>query len=219
MLYARHVAKSLMLRLDWCSHKAAKYAVEHWHYSQCMPVGKLIKIGVWEDNKFIGAVIFGRGANKSLFEPFGLSQTEGCELVRIALNKHKTEVTKIVKIALSMLKNNFDIKMVISFADPEQGHSGQIYKAGNWIYGGMTQGADEYIYNGKRWHGRAFRKTYGSHLNYDVEIVKGSRKHRFIMPLNKEIKSKMRELVKEQQTPSADGGVTPTLTLQTTKVA
>jgi hypothetical protein len=22
-----------VLKLDWCSHAAAKYAVEHWHYS------------------------------------------------------------------------------------------------------------------------------------------------------------------------------------------
>ena len=22
------------LKLDWCSHEAAKYAVEHWHYSK-----------------------------------------------------------------------------------------------------------------------------------------------------------------------------------------
>jgi hypothetical protein len=50
-----------VLRLDWCSHAAAKYAVEHWHYSQTMPVGKLAKIGVWEDNKYIGAIIFGLG--------------------------------------------------------------------------------------------------------------------------------------------------------------
>jgi len=43
------------LKLDWCSYQAAKYAVENWHYSKCMPVGKLVKIGVWEDKKYIGA--------------------------------------------------------------------------------------------------------------------------------------------------------------------
>ena len=26
-----------VLKLDWCSHAAAKYAVEHWHYeSRCL---------------------------------------------------------------------------------------------------------------------------------------------------------------------------------------
>ena len=42
------------LRLDWCSYEAAKYAVEHWHYSKRMPKSKLAKIGVWEDGEFIG---------------------------------------------------------------------------------------------------------------------------------------------------------------------
>jgi hypothetical protein len=36
------------LKVDFCSHEAAKYACEHWHYSRCVPASKLIKIGVWE---------------------------------------------------------------------------------------------------------------------------------------------------------------------------
>ena len=169
-----------------------------------MPVGKLVKIGVWEDGVYKGALIFGRGANKSLLEPYGLKQTEGCELVRIALNKHKYTVTRMVKIAIQMLKRQFpDMKLIVSFADTEQGHEGKIYKAGNWIYAGLTNGADEYIYNGKKWHGRAFRKMFGSHLKYDVKIIKGSRKHRYLMPLTKRLKQAMAD----QQ---HSGGVAPT---------
>ena len=26
-----------ILKLDWCDYKAAKYAVEHWHYSKSLP--------------------------------------------------------------------------------------------------------------------------------------------------------------------------------------
>lgn len=193
-----------MLKLDYCTHKAAKYAVENWHYSRCMPVGKLIKIGVWEDSEYKGAVVFGRGANKSLLAPYGLKQTEGCELVRIALKQHNTTVTRIVKIAISMIKKDFPpLKLIISFADPERGHKGKIYQAGNWIYAGASQGADEYIYKGKRWHGRAFRKTFGSHKNYDVEIVKGSKKYRYLMPIDKRLKQAM--AVQQHS-----GGVAPT---------
>ena len=50
------------LKLDWATHEAATYAVEHWHYSHTMPKSKLVKIGVWEDGKFIGVVLFGVGA-------------------------------------------------------------------------------------------------------------------------------------------------------------
>ena len=75
------------LHLDWASHESCKYAVEHWHYSRSLPVGKLVKIGVWEDKKFIGCVIFARGANMNIGKPYGLDQTECVELARVALSK------------------------------------------------------------------------------------------------------------------------------------
>jgi hypothetical protein len=103
------------LKLDWCTHAAAKHAVMNWHYSKTMPVGKSVKIGVWENGQFIGAVIFGRGANNNMLKPYGLSQTEGCELVRIALRKHITPVSRIIKIALLFLKKNSPDLRIICF--------------------------------------------------------------------------------------------------------
>ena len=188
------------LKIDWCSYEAAKYAVKHWHYSKCLPVGKLIKVGVWEDGKFIGVVIFGRGANKSLGSQFGLNQTQSCELVRVALNKHITTVSRIIKISLAFVKKfSPGIKLVVSFADKEQNHHGGIYQAGNWIYNGETTAADEYLYMGKKWHGRAFRKSKGSHLKYidkGLKIVKGSTKHRYLMPLDKDTREILQGMAK-----------------------
>ena len=60
------------LKLDWCSHAAAKYAVEHWHYSRVMPAGKRIMIGVWERGQYIGAIIFSWGANNHIGNPLNL---------------------------------------------------------------------------------------------------------------------------------------------------
>ena len=54
------------LKIDWCTHEAAKYAVEHWHYSKRMPKSKLAKFGVWEGGKFVGCVIFGVGATPEI---------------------------------------------------------------------------------------------------------------------------------------------------------
>jgi len=113
------------LKLDWCSHEAAKYAVEHWHYSRCMPKSKLAKIGVWESGQFIGCVIFGVGAVADLVKSYGLQDVEGCELVRVALNKHVNTVSKIVSIALRLLKKEMPgLRLVVSFADPEHAHVG-----------------------------------------------------------------------------------------------
>jgi len=219
-----------VLKIDWATHEAAKYACENWHYSKCMPVGKLVKIGAWEDGKFIGVVIFSRGANKSLVEPFCLQNHQGCELTRIAMTKHKSYVSKIMSVSLLFLKrHNPDLRLVVSFADLEQGHHGGIYQATNWIYNGKTNSADEYLYKGKRWHGRAFRKSHGSHIPYlekGLKIVKGSQKHRYLMPLDDEMKKQILPLAKPypKRVSSADsgtcdyqlqrGGAIPTDTLQ-----
>jgi len=186
------------LKLDWCSFEAAKYAVLKWHYSKSMPSGKLTKIGVWENEKFIGCVLFGRGANNCLGKPYGLSQIECCELVRIALTKHETPVTRIVAIALKMLKKfSPGLKLIVSFADTEQDHHGGIYQGGNWIYIGQSNPADEYLVHGKRMHGRSMRASYGTHVGKEfIKIVKGSIKHRYVMPLDHETREKVLSLSK-----------------------
>lgn len=195
-----------------CSHEAAKHAVINWHYSKAMPSGKLIKYGVWEDEKFIGVVLYGRGANSHLGKPYNLDQTEICELVRVALYKHKTTVSQIVAKTLSMLKeSNPLIRLVVSFADTEQNHKGGIYQAGNWIYLGKSLPADEYWVNGKRYHGRSLRavrnghklKNDGSvnvlewakkHLDPNAKMIFGSSKHRYVYPLDKSMRRKVTKL-------------------------
>jgi hypothetical protein len=49
------------LVVNWATYEAAKYACLNWHYSGTVPVGKLVKVGAWEDGKFIGVVIFSCG--------------------------------------------------------------------------------------------------------------------------------------------------------------
>lgn len=181
------------LMVDWCSHDAAKYAVEKWHYSKRMPKSKLVKLGVWENGLFIGVVIFGVGATSDLCKRFGVQRTEGCELVRVALTRHLSQVTRIVAIALKMLRKRCPgLKIVVSFADPEQGHIGGIYQGGNWIYTGQSQASDEYIYMGRRWQGRSFRNKYkGMERSPDVTIVKGSSKHRYVLPLTVDMRKRL----------------------------
>ncbi len=202
------------LRLDWCSHQAAKYACEQWHYSKCVPNQKTVKVGAWEGGKYIGCVIFGDGANAGMFQPYGLRYQEGCELVRIALGSHQYAVSRIVKITLKHLgKHCPGVKLVISFADPEQGHVGGIYQAGGWLYLGMTEPADEYLVNGVRMHGRALRATRSTHrlknvkaanvfdwaskvLDPKIKRVMGSSKHRYLMPLDDDMRARITPLAK-----------------------
>jgi hypothetical protein len=196
----------LELKIDWATHEAAKFACEKWHYSKSIPVPPLVKIGAWEDNKYIGCVIFSRGASSNLLSPYGLKQDEGCELTRIALTSHKSTVSRIVKFALLFLKKNSpSLRLVVSFADPQYGHHGGVYQAGNWLYCGDTASGVEYWHNKKRLHSRQVsekgwniqqgqkRKTIKPS---ECIIIKTKGKHRYLMPLDNEMRAKIAPLAK-----------------------
>lgn len=184
-----------VLKIDWATHEAAKYAVENWHYSESMPAGKLVKVGAWENGKFIGVVIFGRGANNNIGKPYKLEQTAACELVRIALTKHITPVSKIAAIAMRFLKDNSPrLRLIISYADPLQGHHGGIYQAGNWLYCGKSSPQAAVMHNGKVMHKRTAREKFGS-----IEGMKKSpvtSKHKYLMPLDNEMRKRILPLSK-----------------------
>ena len=95
------------LFIDYCSYEASKYAVLNYHYSKAMPSGKLVRFGVWEDKEFIGSVLFGSGANPNMSKVVNLTPYEVCELVRVALNKHKNPVSKIVSFCMKKLRKDF----------------------------------------------------------------------------------------------------------------
>lgn len=129
--------------VDWCSYEAAKYAVEHWHYSKRMLAGKYMSIGIWENRLFIGAIVFSHGANKAIGKQYGLSLFLACELSRVAMTKHAIFVSHLIAKSLSMLKSQADrLRLVVSYADQREGHIGAIYQASNWIYVGQSSGND-----------------------------------------------------------------------------
>lgn len=215
------------LKIDWATHEAAKYAVQNWHYSKCLPAGKLVKVGVWESGKFIGVVIFGRGANNNMAKPYGLTQLECCELVRIALAKHVTPVSRIAALAMRFLKlQSPGLKLIVSYADPEQGHHGGIYQAGNWIYCGGSRPQQEVIYKGKVMHKRTANALFGTIKGMQKSSI--SWKHKYLMPLDSEMRDRIKPLARPYPKravsdtkdtadfQSAKGGSTPTTALQST---
>lgn len=187
----------LKLQLDFCTHEAAKYAVEQYHYSKALPAGKLVKIGVWENDVFKGVVIFSRGANNRLLKPYGLEQTEGCELARVALKDHIAPVTRIVAVALKILKRqNPGLRLVVSFADDRQGHEGKIYQAGNWIFTGSVHSTPDWLIDGKWSHQRNMHSRFGTIKVEGVQKRDGGYRFRYLMPLDDEMRAKVEPLRK-----------------------
>lgn len=193
-----------MLKIDFASYDAAKYACEHWHYSRAIPAGKRVMVGVWEDDSFRGCVIFGSGANNHIGSPYGLKQTEICELTRVALRSHKTPVSRIVRIAIKyLLKVAPSTKMIVSYADPSQGHHGGIYQAGNWVYVGKGTSNREIRINGKKTHKRTVFSRYGRNgiealqkIGINAHVVLLPQKLKYLMPLSKDMKELAEKLRK-----------------------
>lgn len=182
-----------------------------------MVTGKTIKIGVWEDAKFIGCIIYGRGANNNALKKYGLDITEGAELMRIALKPHKTSVTKVMSISRKLLlRNSPNLKLLISYADPDQGHEGTIYKADNWIYEGITDKVDYYINSaGKELHWRNAR--FAQKRGEKLKMFYKPGKHKFIYPLDKQwYKEYMRQQSKSNSSTIQveEAGAVPSLTHQ-----
>ena len=223
------------LRIDWATHEAAKYAVENWHYSKRMPKSKLAKFGVWEDGRFVGCVIYGVGATPEIAKPFGLKPTEVCELVRVALTKHKTSVSRIIAITLRILKSTMaGLRLVVSFADTSQGHHGGIYQAGGWVLAGSTE-YHAYKLKGEVVHPRACHHRYGkggqsiawlrTNIDPNAERVLNGIKHKYLMPLDDEMRKQIEPLRKPYPkrvrsvdsdttaVQAVEGGAIPTRTL------
>ena len=174
------------------SHEAASFAAKNWHYSKCLPASKLVKYGVWENDKFIGVIVFSRGASPFLGAAYDLDQTEVCELTRIALTTHEAPVSQFLAKALKQLKaDNPGLKLVVSFADPKEGHVGGIYKATNWIYTGTSNAVTEYFIDGRWQH---TRNSYHNpkRPNAPMRIMPG--KYRYLFPLTRGIQKQVKGL-------------------------
>lgn len=214
------------LKLDWCSYQAAKYAVEHWHYSKRMPKFKQVYIGAWEEGQFIGCVIFGLSVTPYLGNFFNLSNIECAELTRIGLKHHCNPVSRIVSIAISMIKKQSPgLRLLVSYADPFHGHNGGIYQGSNWIYCGESAPVTQYYWRGSWRNDSSMFRTFKTNPQLR-KITKSRRlpaKHKYLFPLDPEMRARILPLAKSYpkrppiggaEAPTSGGGSTPTRTLQ-----
>lgn len=222
------------LRIDWATYEAAKFACENWHYSKVIPGGKRVLVGVWEAGKYIGVVIFSNGAGPQIGDPYGLKSNEVCELTRVALTTHQTPVTRIMAIAGRFLRKQCPgLRLVVSYADPEQGHHGGIYQGGNWIYTGPTGMTEhfEVVADGRRIHSKTLRsgkRGYATQL-IDSGAIRSIKvwKHKYLFPIDESLRPSLEKLRKpfpkrpptqtDPEYPSGKGGANPTRTLQPPK--
>lgn len=203
------------MRLEVASNKAIKYACMNFHYAKSVPVNTF-GYSVFNDNtEWCGVVLFGSGANNNLASQYRLNQGNVLELVRVALNGKQESTSKALSLSLKILKKAVPLcKLIISYADKDQEHTGIIYQATNWFYVGtsMQNTTDSsWIVNRKRYHGRIIsdwikakgglnglsRKEFlQKHYDQNAKeyITKG--KIKYIYPLDKSMLPLCKELSK-----------------------
>ena len=134
------------------------------------------------------------------------------------------------------------MRLIVSFADPNQGHIGTIYQAGNWLYSGFANSTPKYrTKDGRVLHNRQVSKTgvkpqYGEMRAVpkieDCEVIPQLDKHRYLYPLDDAMRKQIEPLrqpypkyvhaAEAIEDAAGDqpekGGASPTLPLHLTKL-
>lgn len=185
-----------------------------------MPAGKCFKLGVWEYNKFIGCVIFSRGANCNMSKYFKLENTDICELSRVALATHKTEVSRILRISINLLKKHSpNLKLIFSYSDiTNQNHNGGIYRADNWkLINKSVSNNGHVLFQDKIIHNRSISSKFLSksripeNLKSQFKKLPPQEKYLFIKILDKNLKISASSRKNDASSYQLDeGGLSPT---------
>lgn len=180
--------------------KLDKKQCEEWvtkkHYSRRASIF-WAGFGLEIDGMIEGVCVYGQPSPPIQKHAFKDRDFQLFELSRLVIQtKQKNAASFLVGNSLKMLPSPC---AVVSYADTEQGHSGIVYQATNWIYTGETKSHDKaYIVDGKRVHPMTLRDrgitdpTRWAKEN-GIEMVKPMGKHRYfhIAAPDKRTKAKM----------------------------
>lgn len=168
--------------------------IARWHYSKSSRSQKQEHVFKLVDkaNSLVGIAIYGQPMSRH-------HAKETIELRRLCLIDDTPRNTESWFIArtLKWLGKNSSYSQVISFADPNHGHTGTIYKASNFKYEGLELNGNPRVvqYGDKQIHMRQYyQKKSGQYTddavrlqaavkNGDAEIIKQERKHKYIYKL------------------------------------
>lgn len=175
------------MRLEIASNKAIKYACLKFHYAKVVPTYSLAFSVFNDKNEWCGCILFGGGASVNMPKKLGLTNGQFLELNRMALNGKQESTSKALSIAIKLVcKKSPTCKLLFSYADKGQSHTGIIYQATNWYYiENIESSGTEYYYNGHWKHDRG-RYTWG----VDFKLLpkrKKAGKHKYIYPIDKNL--------------------------------
>lgn len=147
--------------------KEVKDFIEAHHYSKSIN-GLMVShsFGLFHKEELIGAMIYGGLAMANAWKKYGSAPEEVLELRRLVLvdDTPKNSESYFIGKTLRWLKQNTQVKTIVSYADPNYGHSGIIYRATNFTHVGMTSPGRVIWWQGKKYHDKAIRTKYKGEL-------------------------------------------------------
>ena len=209
----------------------AKKMVVKYHYSQLwtkcsVALGLFTETGKEHsffdepEEEMIGVIVYGdpigRLTGQSISDE--IDRTEVLELTRLFIHDGYGSNIESWFISQSfnwLRKNMPEIKALISYASPVEGHCGTIYQATNWIYqGNNNRWNDGWLFKFEedgRWkHGRTIFPYYNSNDPKEIQtkvtepfwIKKEQQKHRYVYILaSKRYKKKIMKTLKHDTLP------------------
>ena len=196
-------------KVELSEYKVVKPLIEKWHYSHSVRGLQISQcFGLFGEDMFglpklIGGMIYGvpssRMGQKSV--RYGNKPGKVLELKRLCCiddTPTNTESYFIGK-TLKWLSKNTDYQVVVSYADPDYGHSGTIYKASNFIHYGMTGTDKVLMVDGEKYHRRFINRDFSAAYEVKKRYEDGDKnvyfrptpeKHIYIYYLDKKLKRK-----------------------------
>lgn len=129
---------------------ACKDLILNVHYARRWP-SISYSYGLFLDGALVGCVTFGSPAGSPIRVGLVGVELSKCviELNRLCIiNNKKNQATFLISSALKLLRRKGEF-IVISYADPTQGHTGIVYQAANFIYFGLTEKRTDWAVKGK----------------------------------------------------------------------
>jgi hypothetical protein len=170
------------------------------HYTHSVPSGKSHYVLCGE-----AIVVWSIPANKNLARFVLGWQGNVWELSRLwAPDGHeKNLLTRAISVAVNVIRRLENPDALVSYADPNVGHQGGVYRAASWIYHGKSEEVRTYVgVDGRTVARRAFHSGNKGMKKSEIEALgykelKLPGKERFVRPLSRKARKKLRQPKKE----------------------
>tara|TARA_Y100000310_G_scaffold311675_1_gene358169 strand:+ start:992 stop:1669 length:678 start_codon:yes stop_codon:yes gene_type:complete len=180
----------------------AKSIIMKHHYSHAFPASELC-LGFYVKKKLNAVVVYGQSASSTMKDSLPGKYWELVRLFSFDWAGKNMESYCIGQSIKYIKRNHKNIKILVSFADPEQGHFGKIYQATNWLYSGVSIEDIWYIIDDKKVHPRTMNQRYGTRskdkleklgVEYEIKKLHGKHRYLYLMGSKKERKELMKNL-------------------------